>query len=171
MAAPKSGDQNGSVEEFVHPRTLFGDFVVAIFAFAVEKISDGGVCGFTLVDPDAEFLLEHDILADGTESDAFAFRFQMEGVAGSELQAVTKRLRQNDATSFIESELCGHDGSMEWEKPVVNGIWQENEAGPRGKDDPGRMRGDAKYAMREERGGRVQKGAACASMSGGEGNS
>ena len=171
MAAPKSGDQNGSVEEFVHPRTLFGDFVVAVFAFAVEKISDGGVCGFTLVDPDAEFLLEHDILADGTESDAFAFRFQVEGVAGSELQAVTKRLRQNDATSFIKSELCVHDGSMEWEKPVVNGIWQENEAGPWGKDDPGRMRGDAKYAMRKERGGRVQKGAACASMSDGEGNS
>jgi len=51
-----------------------------------------------------------------------AFRFQMEGVAGSELQAVTKGLGQNDAARFIEGKLDGHDGIMEWEKPIVNGI-------------------------------------------------
>jgi len=65
-----------------------------------------------------------------TQSDALAFRFQMEGVAGSELQAVTNGLGQNDAAGFIEGELGGHDGSMVWEKPIVNGIWQKNERKP-----------------------------------------
>jgi hypothetical protein len=129
---------------------------VAVFAFAVDQIGDGGVRRFPLVDPDAEFLLEHDVRADGTQSDALAFRFQMEGVAGSELQAVTKGLGEDDAAGFIESELGGHDGIMEWEKPIVNGIWGKNERRAAAKDDPGRMRKDAKYAMTEERGRRVQ---------------
>src|SRR5260370_4547528 len=129
MTAPEGGDQNGRIEELFHPRTLFGNGAVAVFAFAVDKIGDGGVRRFSLVDPDAEFLLEHDVLADGTQSDALAFRFQIEGVAGSELQAVTKRLGQNDAAGFIEGKLGGHDGVMEWEKPLVNGIWRKNVAG------------------------------------------
>jgi len=64
MTAPEGGDQNGSIEELFHPRTLFGNCAVAVFAFAVDKIGDGGVCRFPLVDPNAEFLLEHDVLAD-----------------------------------------------------------------------------------------------------------
>ncbi len=92
MTAPEGGDQNGSVEELLHPRTLFGNGAVAVFAFAVDKIGDGGVGWFSLVDPDAEFLLEHDVLADGTQSDALAFRFQMESITGSELQAVAQGL-------------------------------------------------------------------------------
>ena len=92
MTAPEGGDQNGSVEELLHPRTLFGNGAVAVFAFAVDKIGDGGVRWFSLVDPDAEFLLEHDVLADGTQSDALAFRFQMESITGSELQAVAQGL-------------------------------------------------------------------------------
>jgi hypothetical protein len=103
---------------------------VAVFAFAVDKIGDGGVRRFPLVDPDAEFLLEHDVLADGTQSDALAFRFQMEGVAGSKLQAVTKGLGQNDAAGSIEGELGDHDGSIVWEKPIVNGIGEKNEWKP-----------------------------------------
>jgi hypothetical protein len=51
------------------------------------------------------------------------------------LQAVTKGLGQNDAASFIEGELGGHDGSMVWEKPIVNGIWEKREeAGSRAED-------------------------------------
>jgi hypothetical protein len=126
VLATEGGDQNGSIEELFHPRTLFGDWfgngAVAVFAIAVDQIRDGGVRRFSLVDPDAEFLLEHDILADGTQSDALAFRFQMEGVAGSELQAVTKGLGQNDAAGFVEGKLGSHNGIMEWEKPIVNGI-------------------------------------------------
>ena len=156
MTAPEGGDQNGSIEELFHPRTLFGNGAEADFAFAVDKIGDGSVRRFSLVNPDAEFLLEHDILADGTQSDALAFRFQMEGVAGSELQAVTKGLGQNDAARFIEGKLDGHDGIMEWEKPIVNGILKKNEAGLRRMMPPGRMHWDAKYAMREERSTRVQ---------------
>jgi hypothetical protein len=128
VPAPEGGDQNGSIEELFHPvfhlGTLFGHWfsngAVAIFAFAVDKIDDGGVRRFSLVDPDTEFLFEHDVLADGTESDAFAFRFQMESVAGSELQAVTKGLGQNDAAGFVESKLGSHNGIMEWEKPIVS---------------------------------------------------
>src|SRR2546425_618041 len=129
MTAPERGDQNGSIEELLHPRTLFDNCAAAVFAFAVEEIGDGGVRRLSLIDPDAEFLLEHNVLADGTQSDALAFRFQMQGVAGSELQTVAKGLGQNDAAGFIEGKLVGHDGSMEWEKPIVNGIWQKNEAG------------------------------------------
>ncbi len=129
MTAPEGGDQNGSVEELFHPGSLFGNGAVAVFAFAVDKIGDGGVRRFSLVDPDAEFLLEHDVLADRTQSDALAFRFQVEGVAGSELQAVAKGLGQNDAAGFIEGDFGGHDGIMEWGKPIVNGIWQRNVAG------------------------------------------
>ncbi len=92
MTAPEGGDQNGSVEELLHPRTLFGNGAVAVFAFAVDKIGDGAVRRLPLVDPDAEFLLEHDVLADGTQSDALAFRFQMESITGSELQAVAQGL-------------------------------------------------------------------------------
>ena len=131
MTAPEGGDQNRSVEELFQPRTLFGNRTVAVFAFAVDKIGDGGVRRFSLVDPDAEFLLEHDVVANGKQSDALAFRFQMEGVAGSELQTVAKELGQNDAAGFIEGQLASHDGSIEWEKPIVNGIWRKNEAGPR----------------------------------------
>jgi hypothetical protein len=40
---------------------------------------------------------------------------------------------------------------MEWEKPVVNGIWQENEAGPRGRMTPAECRG---CKIRDERGAR-----------------
>src|SRR6266481_5539846 len=130
MTAPEGGDQNGRIEELFHPRTLFGNGAVAVFAFAVDKIGDGGVRRFPLVDPDAEFLLEHDVLTDGTQSDALAFRFQMEGVAGSKLQAVTKGLGQNDAAGFIDGELDDHDGSIVWEKPIVNGIGQKNEWKP-----------------------------------------
>ncbi len=130
MATPKGGDQNGSVEELFHSRALFGHFAKAIFAFPVEKIGDRGVRGFSLVDPDAKLLLEHDILADRTQSDAFTFRFQVEGIPGSELQAVAKGLGQNDAAGFIEGELSGHNGIMEWEKPVVNGMWHG------GKEEP-----------------------------------
>src|SRR6266436_7648683 len=129
MTAPEGGDQNGRIEELFHPRTLFGNGAVAVFAIAVDQIRDGGVSRFSLVDPDAEFLLEHDVLADRTQSDALAFRFQVEGVAGSELQAVAKGLGQNDAAGFIEGELGGHNGIMEWEKPIVNGIWQRNVGG------------------------------------------
>src|SRR6266403_5195284 len=130
MTAPEGGDQNGRIEELFHPRTLFGNGAVAVFAFAVDKIGDGGVRRFPLVDPDAEFLLEHDVLTDGTQSDALAFRFQMEGVAGSKLQAVTKGLGQNDAAGSIEGELGDHDGSIVWEKPIVNGIGEKNEWKP-----------------------------------------
>ncbi len=126
MTAPESGDQNGSIEEFFHPRTLFLDWLsygaVTVFAMAIDEIGDGIVGRFSLVDPDAEFFLEHDVLANGTQSDVLAFRFQLEGVAGSELQAVTKGFRQNDAPGFVQGELGGHDGIIEWEKPVVNGI-------------------------------------------------
>ncbi len=127
MTAPERGDQNGSVEELFHPRTLFGNGAEAVFAFAVDKIGDGVVRRFSLVDPDAEFLLEHDVLADGTQSDALAFRFQMEGVAGTELQAVAKGLGQDDAAGFIEGKLGSHNGIMVWEKPVVNGISSNRE--------------------------------------------
>ena len=108
MAAPEGGDQNGSVKELLHSRALFGKGAVAAFAFAVDKVGDGGVRRCSLVDPDAEFLFEHDVQTDGTKRDALAFRFQIEGVAGSELQAVPKGLGQNDATGFIESKLGGH---------------------------------------------------------------
>src|SRR6266704_2932657 len=113
MAAPEGGDQNGSVKELLHSRALFSKGAVAAFAFAVDKVGDGGVRRFSLVDPDAEFLLEHDVLTDGTQSDALAFRFQMQGVAGSELQAVTEGLGQNDAAGFIEGKLVGHEGRTE----------------------------------------------------------
>src|SRR5260370_21215759 len=103
MTAPEGGDQNGRIEELFHPRTLFGNGAEAVFAFELDKIGDGGVRRFPLVDPDAEFLLEHDILADGTQSDALAFRFQIEAVAGSDVQAVTKRRRQDTAARFIET--------------------------------------------------------------------
>ena len=73
--------------------------------FAIDEIGHRSVRKVTLVDPDAEFLLEHDILADGTQSDAFALRFQVEGVAGSELQTVAEGLGENDATGFVEGEL------------------------------------------------------------------
>ena len=59
---------------------------------AVDKIDDGGFRGLSLIDPHAEFFLEHDVLADGAESDALAICFQEEGVAGSELQAVANGL-------------------------------------------------------------------------------
>src|SRR5260370_6513206 len=119
MTAPEGGEQNGSIEELFHPRTLFGNGAVAVFAFAVDKIGDGGVRRFPLVDPDAEFLLEHDVLADGTQSDALAFRFQMEGVAGSELPAVSKGLGENDAAGFSAGSLGDHAGIMWWgETPV-----------------------------------------------------
>jgi hypothetical protein len=49
----------------------------------------------------------------------------MKSVAGSELQAVTKGLGQDDAAGFVEGELGGHNGIMWWEKPIVNGIWLE----------------------------------------------
>jgi len=91
----------------------------------------GGVRRFSLVDPDAEFLLEHDLLADGTQSDALAFGFQIEGVAGSELPSGHEGLGQNRRGGFIEGKLGSHNGIMEWEEPTVNGIWQKNEAGRR----------------------------------------
>jgi len=94
----------------------------AILPFAVEKVSEGGIRCLSLVYPDTEFLLEHDILADGTEGDALALRFEMEGVAGSELQAVAEGLGENNATGFIESELSRHNGIIKWNKPFVNGI-------------------------------------------------
>jgi len=126
MTAMKGGDQNGSIEELFHPRTLFVDWLtygaVAVFAFAVDKIGDGRVRRLSLVDPDTEFLLEHDALADGAKSNALAFRLQMEGVARSELQAVAKRLGQNDAAGFIKGKFGRHNGIIEWEKPTDNGI-------------------------------------------------
>src|SRR5260370_6818942 len=108
MTAPEGGEQNGSIEELFHPRTLFGNGAVAVFAFAVDKIGDGGVRRFPLVDPDAEFLLEHDVLTDGTQSDALAFRFQMKGVAGTKLQPFTKGLGQNAAPGFTYGDLHCH---------------------------------------------------------------
>jgi hypothetical protein len=126
MTAPEGGDQNGSIEELFHQQSLFSDRfrngAEAVFALVVDNIDDGGVRRFSLVDPDAELLLKHDVLADRAESDALAFRFQMERISGSELQAVTKRLGQNDAASLVESKLGGHNGIIEWEKPIVNGI-------------------------------------------------
>lgn len=50
--------------------------------------------------PDTQFLLEHDILADGTEGDALALCFEMEGVAGSQLQAVAEGLGENHANAI-----------------------------------------------------------------------
>ena len=90
-------------------------------ALAVDKVGDRGIRRFSLVDPDAEFFLEHDALADGTEGDAFAFRFQMESVAGSKLQAVTKGLGKDDTTRFIKGKLGSHNGIVTWEDPIVNG--------------------------------------------------
>src|SRR5438034_4171059 len=42
MTAPERGDQNGSIEELFHPRILFDNCAAAVFAFAVDKIGDGG---------------------------------------------------------------------------------------------------------------------------------
>jgi hypothetical protein len=67
-------------------------------------------------------LLEGDILADGTEGDALALRFEMEGVAGSELQAVTEGLGENHPTRFVESQLSRHNGIMKWNNPFFNAI-------------------------------------------------
>src|SRR5260370_37554969 len=92
MTAPEGGDQNGRIEELFHPRTLFGNGAGAVFAFGVDKIGDGGVRRFPLGDPDAECLLEHDVLTAGTQSDSLALRFQMEGVAGSKLPSGTQGL-------------------------------------------------------------------------------
>jgi len=111
MSAPEGGDQNRSIEGLLHPQSLqshrFGNGAEAVFALAVDKIDEG-----SLVDPDTEFLLKHDVLADGTQNDALALRFQMECVAGSELQAIPKRLR-NDASGLIEGELICHNGILE----------------------------------------------------------
>ncbi len=101
---------------------LFDHLAKAILPFAVEKVSEGGVRCFSLVYPDTQFLLEHDILADGTEGNALALRFEMEGVAGSELQAFAEGLGENHATGFIESQLSRHDGIMKWNYPLVDAI-------------------------------------------------
>jgi len=77
-------------------------------AVALDKIRNGGVRRLSLVDPDAEFFLEQDVLANGAQSDVLAFRFQMEGVAGSKLQTVTEGLGQNDAAGLVEGELGDH---------------------------------------------------------------
>jgi len=94
----------------------------AVLPFAVEKVREGEVRCFSLVYPDTQFLLEHDILADGTEGDALALGFEMEGVAGSQLQAVAEGLGENHATGLIESQLSRHDAIMKWNNPLVNAI-------------------------------------------------
>jgi len=60
--------------------SLFDHLAKAVLPFSVEKVSEGGVRCFSLVYPDTQFLLEHDVLADETEGDALALRFEMEGV-------------------------------------------------------------------------------------------
>src|SRR5215472_18893524 len=102
--------------------SLFDLFAKAILPFAVKKVSEGGVRCVSLVYPDTQFLLEHDVLANGTEGDALALGFEMEGVAGSQLQAVAEGLGENHATGFIESQLNRHDGIMKWNNPFVNAI-------------------------------------------------
>jgi len=52
-------------------------------------------------------------LADGTQSDALASVSRFEGVAGGELQAVTKGLAGRRGR-LIEGKLGGHNGIMEW---------------------------------------------------------
>ena len=99
--------------------SLFDLFAKAILPFAVKKVSEGGVRCVSLVYPDTQFLLEHDVLANGTEGDALALRFEMEGVAASQLKAVAEGLGENHATGFIESQLSRHDGIMKWNDPFV----------------------------------------------------
>jgi hypothetical protein len=102
--------------------SLFDHLAKAILPFAVEKVREGSVRCFSLVYPDTQFLLEHDILADGTEGDALALGFEMEGVAGSQLQAVAEGLGENHATGFIESQLGRHNAILKWNNPFVNAI-------------------------------------------------
>ena len=59
-----------------------GYFANAGFPFKLDEIGDRTAREFTVVDPDAEFLLEGHLLAKATQSDAFAFSLQIEVVAG-----------------------------------------------------------------------------------------
>jgi hypothetical protein len=88
----------------------------------------------------------------------------MEAVARSELQAVAKRLGQNDPAGFVQGELGCHIPIIKWEKPIVNVIraWQAESAGPWQMSIETKTWGEKGPA-------RVQMRRACAKMSGGVG--
>ena len=121
MPAPKRCDQNGSIEELPHRKTLFCHLAKAVLPFAIDKVCDRGVCGFPVIDPDAEFLFESDTLADRTQRDALALGFELKSIPWSKLQPVPKTLGKNYTPCFVNRDFVIHNAIMVWHKPHVNG--------------------------------------------------
>src|SRR6266849_5441843 len=90
------------------------------FPVAVDQIRDRSVGRFTLKNPNAVLLLEQSFGTQRAERDFVAFTFELKGVAGAKMKFLAQGLGNQHPPGLIESELGSHNGTIEWEHPLVN---------------------------------------------------
>src|ERR1035438_621315 len=78
---------------------------------------------FTLVDPNTVLFLEQRFGAERTEGDLVALAFKLEGIAGAETKFLAQGFGDHDPPGFVERELGGHIGTLEWENPLLKPIF------------------------------------------------
>ena len=68
--------------------------------------------------PDATLLLQRHGATDRPQPDLFAYGFELEGVAWTELQIIAEGLGDDDATRSIEGQLGGHNAMSRVGGPI-----------------------------------------------------
>src|ERR1019366_3705498 len=89
------------------------------FPVPVDQIGDRSIGRFALINPDPVLLREQGFGTQRAQGDFVAFALELKGVTGAEVKFLAPGLGDQDPSGPVNSKLRCHNGSRQWENPVL----------------------------------------------------